>query len=249
MDSARGIGHAVRAQRSCTIGLSLLAREAAGFRRMTASVQRVADLRLRSSAGPTRTRVWWPLAPDVRNTTGLLLVFADAAVEAPWLRDLASLAQLVAVAAPCAADPDAVVRAGRRDAATALEWAGDHARQLEADPDRLLVGGIGMGAALADAAELEAAERGWPPLRRRILVPLGAPPPEPAIHAVPATVVTVGGAEPWPAGPDDEELAYDALDGARLAADLALTLRACGSSSAIRPTGAWRSSSSTTRCM
>jgi alpha/beta hydrolase fold len=216
---------------------------------MTATVQRVADLRLRSSAGPARTRVWWPLAPDPATTTGLLLFFTDAGVEVQWLRELASLAQLVVVAAPCAPGADAVVRASRRDATTALEWAGDHARQLEADPARLLVGGIGIGAALADAAAQEAAARGWPPLTRRLLVPLDAAPPEAADHGAPATVVTVGGAEPWPAGPDDEELAYDELDGARLAADLAHTLRACGSSSAIRRTGAWRSSSSTTRSM
>jgi hypothetical protein len=216
---------------------------------MTATVQRVADLRLRSSAGPTRTRVWWPVAPHAGTTTGLLLFFAGGTTEVQWLRELASLAQLVVVAAPCAHGPNAVVRASRRDATTALEWAGDHARQLEADPGRLLVGGIGIGAALADAAAQEAAERGWPPLTRRILVPLDAPPPEPADHGAPATVVTVGDAEPWPAGPADEELFYAELDGARLAADLAHTLRACGSSSATRPTDAWRSSSSTMRSM
>ena len=192
---------------------------------MTSTLQRVADLRLRSSAGPTRTRVWWPLAPG-DGPTGLLLVFVDAAVEAPWLRELASLAQLVIVAAPCAPGPDAVVRAGRRDATTALEWAGGHARQLEADPDRLLVGGVGIGAALADAAAQEAAERGWPRLTHRILIPLGAAPPEPGIAAAPAIVVTVGEDDPWPG---DHELCYDALDGDRLAGDLAHTLAGCRS--------------------
>jgi hypothetical protein len=215
---------------------------------MTATVQRFADLRLRSSAGPTRTRVWWPSAP-AGGTTGLLLCFADAAVETSWLGELASPAQLVIVAAPCAPGPDALVRAGRRDATTALEWACDHARELEADSGRVLVGGIGIGAALAEAAAREAAEREWPALARRILVPLGAPPPVPGLAAAPATVVTIGDAEPWPAGPDDDELRYDALDGAVLARDLAHRLRACGSSSATHPTGAWRSSSSTTRCM
>ena len=172
---------------------------------MTATVQRVADLRLRSSAGPTRTRVWWPVAPDDGVPTGLLLFFVDATVDAPWLRELASLAQLVVVAAPCAHGPDAVVRASRRDAAIALEWAADHAHQLEADRGRLFVGGIGIGAALAEAAVAEADEQGWPPLAGRILIPL-----------------------------DD----YDELDGDRLARDLAHRLRACGSSSAIRPTDA-----------
>lgn len=195
---------------------------------MPSTLQRVADLRLRSSAGPTRTRVWWPVAPG-DGPTGLLLVFVDATVEAPWLRELASLAQLVIVAAPCAPGPDAVVRAGRRDAATALEWAAGHAPQLEADPDRLLVGGVGIGAALADAAAQEAAERGWPRLARRVLVPFGAPAPEEPGDAAPATVVTVSDDEPWPLGPDDEELRYDELDGDRLAGDLAHTLAGCRS--------------------
>jgi hypothetical protein len=215
---------------------------------MTATLQRVADLRLRGSAGATRTRVWWPVAPDPRTTTGLLLFFVDATVEAEWLRELASLAQLVVVAAPCAPAPDAVVRAGRRDAAVALEWAADHAHQLEADRSRLLVGGIGLGAALADAAADEAARQGWPPLAGRILIPLATPPPERTAAAPPATVVTVGAVAPWPAAPCDSELCYDELDGERLAVDLALRLGACASSSAIPPTGAWRSSSSTMRC-
>jgi hypothetical protein len=215
---------------------------------MTATLQRVADLRLRSRAGPTRTRVWWPLSPGV-GTTGLLMFFVDAAVAAPWLRELASLAQLVIVAAPCAPEPSAVVRTGARDATVALEWAADHASQLEADPRRLLVGGIGAGAVLADAAAREAAAGGWPALTRRLLIPLDAPAPGLGTAAPPATLVTVGGAEPWPAGPDDDELYYDELEDGRLAGDLAPTLAACGSSSATRPTGAWRSSSSTTRCM
>jgi hypothetical protein len=193
---------------------------------MPSTLQRVADLRLRSTDGPTRTRVWWPVSPD--RGTGLLLFFVDSDVEAPWLRELASLAQLVIVAAPCAPDPDAVVRVGRRDATIALEWAGDHARQLEADPGRLLVGGIGIGAALADAAAQEAAGRDWPRLTRRILIPLGAPQPDTAA-ATPATLVTVGDAPPWAAGPEDAELRYDELDEARLAGDLALTLAVCGS--------------------
>jgi acetyl esterase/lipase len=193
---------------------------------MTATLQRVADLRLRTSAGPTRTRVWWPVSRSA-VPTGLLLFFVDA--EAPWLRRLASLAQLVIVAAPCADGPDAVVRAGRRDAATALEWASDHAHQLEADRGRLLVGGLGLGAPLAEAAALEAVERGWPPLARRLLIPLDTPPPGVAPGAVPATVVTVGDAEPWPLGADDVELRCDDLDDDALADDLAPTLGACPS--------------------
>jgi hypothetical protein len=194
---------------------------------MTATLQRVADLRLRGSAGPTRTRVYWPVAPSDAVRTGLLLFFCGA--EAPWLRELASAAQLVIVAAPCADDPDALVSARRRDAATALEWAADHAHQLEADRTRLLVGGISLGAALAEEASREAVAAGWPPLTRRVLVPLGAPPVDQHPGAAPATIVTAGADDAWPAGPGDAELRYETLDAASLASDLARTLGACGS--------------------
>jgi acetyl esterase/lipase len=51
---------------------------------------------------------------------------------------------------------------------TALEWAAEHARELEADPARLVVGGSGAGAALAAAAALAARDHGWPPIARQL---------------------------------------------------------------------------------
>jgi hypothetical protein len=52
---------------------------------MSPSVERVAvrprrdaDLRLRTSAGPLRTRVWWPDSPEPGHAYGLLMFFADA---------------------------------------------------------------------------------------------------------------------------------------------------------------------------
>ena len=133
--------------------------------------QRVADLRLRSSDGPMRTRVWWPASREAGLPTGLLLFFVDAAVgEQDWLRELATEAQVVIVAAPCAQDSDAIVRARVRDGTAALEWAAEHAGQLEADPGRLFVGGIGLGAELADATAAEADACGWPEITRRLLI-------------------------------------------------------------------------------
>jgi len=167
--------------------------------------QREADLRLRSSGGPMRTRVWWPAAGS--PGTGLLLFFADG--DLPWLRELATGAQTVVVAAPCAPHADAVVRASLRDAMTALEWAADHADQLEADPQRLFVGGIRMGAALANAAAAEAGFRGWPVIARQLLIPLDVPCPDVprSAAAAPFTAVTFGGAS-WPLGAGDEELRH-----------------------------------------
>jgi len=170
--------------------------------------QREADLRLRSTAGPMRTRVWWPAARSA--DTGLLLFFADARVgDVPWLPELASAAQLVVVAAPCAHDADAVVRTSLNEGMTALQWAADHAGQLEADPRRLMVGGIGMGAALANAAAAEAGAFNWPTIARQLLIPLDVACPDVprSPGAAPFTAVTSGG-EPWPLGPGGEELRH-----------------------------------------
>ena len=55
-------------------------------------------------------------------------------------------------------------------AATALEWAADHASQLDADPGAVLVGGIGEGADLAARVAAGARESGWPELVGEVLL-------------------------------------------------------------------------------
>jgi hypothetical protein len=90
---------------------------------------RAADLRLRTSAGPVRTRVWQPASQDPGATVGLLLFFVDARVgvagpgtSAAWPRELSSRAGIVIVSAPSAPTPDALIRPCLRDATTA--WNG-----------------------------------------------------------------------------------------------------------------------------
>jgi hypothetical protein len=80
-------------------------------------------------------------------------------------------------------DPAALSRAGLTvlvprpggiaDAVTVVEWAAEHAAELDADPARLLVGGERSGAALATAVFRHARHQGWPPLQ---LFVLPAPP-------------------------------------------------------------------------
>ena len=158
------------------------------------TTQRVADLRLRSSTGPTRTQVWWPLLEEPGDADGLLLFLVDARLgedAVSWLRELATRARIVIVAAPCATDG---LCWSLPDATTALEWAADHAGELEADPARLLIGGNGFGAELATAVAAHAAADGWPLLERRILM-LDDPPDGVATPGIaPATVVTAAGA-------------------------------------------------------
>jgi acetyl esterase/lipase len=206
--------------------------------------QRNADLRLRTSAGPLRTRVWWPDTQEPGTAVGLLLFFADARdgrdTSEAWLRELSSRAGLVIVSVPCAPIPDAVIREGVRDATTALGWAADHARELEADPGRLIVGGTGIGAAVAAAVAVDSAAARWPGIARQLLIGLdlqGCVPLTLAAApagAAPATIVTFGhgGEGRWyasrlrQASVDVEELHYDAPAGDdRLVRDLARSLR------------------------
>jgi acetyl esterase len=115
------------------------------------------------------------------------------------------------LALPWPAGPGAPVEAALGDATTALEWAADHAAELDADPDRLLVAGEGLGAGLAAAVCLHARDQGWPVLAGQLLVfpafALGPASPllAPSLAGVaPATVVS---AEDDPAAEDGRRYA------------------------------------------
>ena len=55
-------------------------------------------------------------------------------------------------------------------AASALEWAADHAAELDGDPRRLIVAGRDRAAAAAGALALRARDNGWPRLVGQVLV-------------------------------------------------------------------------------
>jgi hypothetical protein len=108
------------------VGLNLPACDPRAAASPTQLRPRVAALRLRTSAGPVRTRVWWPASQDPGATVGLLLFFVDARVgvagpgtSAAWPRELSSRAGIVIVSAPCAPTPHAVIRPCLRNATTA----------------------------------------------------------------------------------------------------------------------------------
>ena len=172
--------------------------------------------------------MWWPVLPEPGQADGLLLFLVDARLgEDPvgWLRELASRARIVIVAAPCATDRDRDVRWSLPDATTALEWAADNAAQLEADPARLLIGGNGIGADLATAVAAHAAAAGWPLLERRILLHTEPPDRAPPPGIAPATVVTFGAAS-WPGADDVERLHYADASDPSLVCDVARSLAA-----------------------
>jgi acetyl esterase len=71
-------------------------------------------------------------------------------------------AGLTVLSVPWPARSEVPGEAAVQDAATALEWAADHAAELDADPARLLVAGEGLGAGLAAAVCLHARDQGSP---------------------------------------------------------------------------------------
>jgi hypothetical protein len=132
-------------------------------------LRRVAGLRLRG----VRVRVAWP---EPAGGLPALLVFAG--------EDLERADEL------CARAGVVVLWPGNRPGAAAatLEWAADHAVELDADGGRLAVAGGTLAAALA----LRARAQGWPALARQILIHPAVEPPPDLRGVAPATVVTAG---------------------------------------------------------
>jgi hypothetical protein len=164
---------------------------------MSTVAEREADLSLRTTQGFVRPRVWWP--PDVADGSPVAVFLAD---------DDAGLraAHALCLEAGCVV---LALRTAEPDVATiALEWAGDHASALGADPDRLLV----AGGRLAAAAALDARDNGWPALSRQVLIGperRGWPPAGASLAgAAPATVLNAPAyaARLREAGVDVEEL-------------------------------------------
>jgi acetyl esterase/lipase len=130
---------------------------------------RVADLQLRGRAGPLRTRVHWPPTTGASVVRPLLVALPAAGTDALW----ATVSERTGVVVVAVSDPRvsrAADQSALAEATIALQWAADHADELHADPERLLVGGEGTGAQLAAAVALEARDDGWPSVIGQVLV-------------------------------------------------------------------------------
>jgi hypothetical protein len=165
---------------------------------MPTLVQREADLSLRAAHDFVRPRVIWPPDPEEGSPIALFVWERESVFEA---------------AHALSVDGGVVVMALQTtalDLATiALEWVGDHAQLLGADPDQLLV----AGGALAAQVALHARDEGWPPLARQLLFGperAGWPSASASLAgAAPATVVDAPGyaSRLREAGVEVEELA------------------------------------------
>jgi acetyl esterase len=151
----------------------------------------VADVTLRFGNRRLRGRIYWPPALGANAALTVLLAGTGTAEDienADLLSHGLSSAGCVVLAVPAGSDLS--------DEMAALGWAAEHAPELGAHPDRLLVGGHQAGGARAAWLAIGAYQGGWPPLRRQLLVhPIfTAPSPVPSTisSVAPATVVTNG---------------------------------------------------------
>jgi hypothetical protein len=152
----------------------------------------VADLRLRFGEARLPARVYLPLLSPITAGRAPLVIWLSARNARDVLcRELSATAAAV------------VLELGRREGGSSgryevatLGWAAEHARELGAHPDQLVVGGQLVGAALAARLAVEARDCGWPVVRRQVLVRPAFSDAYPAPSEVggtpPATIVTTG---------------------------------------------------------
>ena len=85
---------------------------------------------------------------------------------------------------------------GWGDEMAALEWAAEHAQELDADPRQLLLAGHDVAGGRAAWLAIRAAEGGWPELHGQLLVhPTFTdryPIPSLPVRVAPATIITTG---------------------------------------------------------
>jgi acetyl esterase/lipase len=118
-----------------------------------------AELHLR---GGVRARVTWPPATAAARPPLLVLVPPRGErADADLCRELAvRIPAVVLAAAP------GTFGAARE----ALEWGADHAAELGADPDRIVLAGEHRGAPVVAALARHARDRGWPAIAHVVLI-------------------------------------------------------------------------------
>ena len=132
-----------------------------------------------------RARVHWPSRLVHGGVPPLLVLFNDVSGDRDDAAELSRLLRVVALSATPTTLTGAIAT---------MEWAADHAADLGADEQRLIIAGKGTGADLAAAASLHARHNRWPPIARQVLItPSCDRRPERLLAvAAPTTVVTIG---------------------------------------------------------
>ncbi|WP_169812616.1 alpha/beta hydrolase [Nocardia acidivorans] len=134
---------------------------------------RVAELRLRAAVVGRRARIYWPGPTGPPRPLLMLFDIGNISGTADFeelCRNLSATGDFIVFAVRYDLRPEQRW-AIEADAVRTLEWAADHAAELHADSDRLLIGGRGAGSALATAVRRLAYQQGWPPILRQLMIP------------------------------------------------------------------------------
>src|SRR5262245_37990355 len=112
----------------------------------------MADVRLRGPAGPLGARIYWPASRSAGPVPALLVYFHPSGFlpgsvdTADGLcRALGARTGAVVLSASYRPAPPHPYPAAFNDATVAVEWAAEHAAELDAGRGRLLVAGEGAG--------------------------------------------------------------------------------------------------------
>jgi acetyl esterase/lipase len=145
------------------------------------AVHRVADVQLRAPGGPLAARAYWPVPSGTVAAPALLVLLAGDGPGADGLDRLDALCRgvcahigLVVLSVTHRSEAPGAPDAAIEDSAAAVRWAADHAAQLGADPERLLVAGTGAGGRVANAVGRRARDDRWPEITLQVSVPTGS---------------------------------------------------------------------------
>ena len=137
-------------------------------------VAMIEDRVIPGSAGEIPLRIYAPDAPAPRPVIAFFhgggFVICSVETHDGLARRLANAAGAVVVSVDYRLAPEARCPAAAQDCYAATQWIHEHAAELGADQDRLVVAGDSAGGNLAAVVALMAREQGAPPIRQQVLV-------------------------------------------------------------------------------